>query len=390
LNFSFRTLVFAGVNTSLKAIAMSSPGFVQVGRATGVKIYIANVDQSVLPERAWALIEARGHEIAGNWAASPRRKGVQEAAPDVIVYAPHRQKEDLAWRNAAITLPLTIIKDVPTILWALYPDYLTGWDHDRNDHGPGFVEPVRRSLPFFRSTLTNSLFSKALLEARAPGTNFEVCYLCIDTKAIDEAGWRENRPAPGRSVLWQHRWATDKNLQGALEILLDLGPKYPDVTFYLGRKENWDEAIWVPQWLRDLYADQAREIDQLQNIHYSDYFQTQEEYWRFISGIEISFSCSYHETFGIAMLEQAYAGAACVVPNRAAYPEVHAGALITLRDQVGQGIESLLQKPARRTEVAASGKANAARFSVEATVETLLQLVERSLMRPSNRLSTAP
>jgi hypothetical protein len=59
----------------------------------------------VLPERAWALIEARGHEIAGNWAASPRRKGVQEAAPDVIVYAPHRQKEDLAWRNAAITLP---------------------------------------------------------------------------------------------------------------------------------------------------------------------------------------------------------------------------------------------------------------------------------------------
>ena len=354
-----------------------------------MKIYLANVDQWVLPERACALIEARGHEIAGNWPASPWRKCIQEAAPDVIVYAPHRQNEDLAWRNAAITLPLAVIRDVPTILWALYPDYLTGWNHDRNDHGPGFVDSVRRALPFFRSTLANSLFSKALLEVRAPGTSFEVCYLCVDTKAIEEAGLRENRAALGRSVLWQHRWATDKNFQGALEILLGLAPKYPDVTFYLGRSENWDEDIWVPQWLRDLYADQAREIDQLQNVRYSYYFQTQEEYWRFLSGIEIAFSCSYHETFGIAMLEQAYAGAACVVPNRAAYPEVHAGALITSPHQIGQGIESLLQEPARRAEVAASARANAARFSVEATVDTLLQLVERSLTRPSGRLSTA-
>jgi glycosyltransferase involved in cell wall biosynthesis len=352
-----------------------------------VKIYLANVDYWVLPERAWALIEARGHEVAGNWAASPRREGVHEAAPDVIVYAPHRQKEDLAWRDAALTLPLEVIRDVPTLLWALYPDYLTGWDHDKNDHGPGFIGPLGRALPFFRSTLTNSIFSKTLLEARAPGTSFEVCYLCIDTKAIDEAGPRQEGPPPLRSVLWQHRWATDKNFQGALEIILDLGPKYPDVTFYLGRKVNWDEAIWVPQWLRHRYADWARAIDQLENIRYSDYFETREEYWRFLSGVEIAFSCSYHETFGITMLEQAYAGAACVVPNRAAYPEVHAGALITSPDQIGQGIESLLQEPARRAEVAVSARANAARFSVEATVETLLQFVERSPMRLRKRPS---
>ena len=354
-----------------------------------MKIYLANMDQWVLPERALALIEALGHEVSGNWAAAPWRKGIQEAAPNVIVYAPHRQREDLAWRDAAITLPLEVIREVPTILWALYPDYLTGWDHDSNDHAPGFIKPVQRALPFFRSTLTNSLFSKALLEARAPGTTFEVCYLCIDTKAIDAAGLRDDRPVQGRSVLWQHRWATDKNLQGALEILLDLGPKYPDVTFYLGRKENWDEAIWVPQWLRHLYADRAPEIDQIENIRYSYYFETQEEYWRFLSGIEIAFSCSYHETFGIAMLEQAYAGAACLVPNRAVYPEVHAGALITSPDQIGQGIESLLREPARRAEVAISARANAARFSVEATVETLLLFVERSLMGPSKRLSVS-
>ena len=354
-----------------------------------MKIYLANVDQWVLPERAWALIETRGHEVAGNWAAAPRKKGVQEAAPDVIVYAPHRQKEDLAWRDAALSLPLELIRDVPTILWALYPDYLTGWNHDRNDHGPGFIEPVRRALPLFRSTLTNSLFSKTLLEARAPGTNFGVCYLCIDTKGIEESASRLEGQAPGRNVLWQHRWATDKNFQGALEIILDLAPRYPDVTFYLGRKENWDEATWVPQWLRHLYTEQAREIDQLENVLYSRYFETQEEYWRFLSGIEIAFSCSYHETFGIAMLEQAYAGAACVVPKRAAYPEVHAGALIMSPDQIGQGIESLLRDPTRKAAVAATARANAARFSVEATVETLLQFVERSLAEPSKRLSVA-
>jgi glycosyltransferase involved in cell wall biosynthesis len=342
-----------------------------------MKIYLANIDHWTLPERAWRVMTQRSHQVAGNWSALPYRENLHEFAPDVIVYAPHRQKKALSWRDAALTLSPQLVRDVPTILWALYPDYLTGWDHVRNEHDSGFLDPVRQILPYVRATLTNSRFSKELLEARAPDFTFEVCYLCIDTKAIDETRDKGQRNRLSRSVLWQHRWATDKNFQGALEILLELAPRHPDVTFYLGRKENWDEAFWAPHWLKDLYAFRARELEHLPNVRYSPYFETQQEYWNFLAGIDIAFSCSYHETFGIAMLEQAYAGAACVVPDRVAYPEVHAGTLVVSPAEVERGIETLLRKPDRCAQVASSSKANAAQYSVERTEKRLLSFVEQ-------------
>ena len=342
-----------------------------------MKIYLANIDASVLPERAWALITQRGYEVAGNWAAAPHHRSLADYAPDVIVYAPHRQKEDLSWRDAALTVPRELLRRVPVVLWALYPDYLTGWDHSKNEHGNDFLDAVHQILPFARATLTNSRFSKQLLEERGSGFTFEVCYLGIDTKAIDEARGKSQRSHKRRSVLWQHRWATDKNLPEAMEIMLDLAAKHPDVTFYLGRKENWDEEVWVPEWLRELYTVRARQFAVLKNFHYSPYFDRQVDYWRFLCEIDLAFSCSYHETFGISMLEQAYAGAACVVPYRAAYPEVHPGALIVAPEEIGRAVECLLEDGDRCGQVAASSHANAALYTVERTVESLLSVVER-------------
>ena len=74
-------------------------------------------------------------------------------------------------------MPLEVVKEVPTVLWALYPDYLTSWDKENNAHADGLVEAFREMLPYFRVRLTNSVFTKELLEARAPGYTFEVCYL---------------------------------------------------------------------------------------------------------------------------------------------------------------------------------------------------------------------
>jgi glycosyltransferase involved in cell wall biosynthesis len=116
-------------------------------------------------------------------------------------------------------------------------------------------------------------------------------------------------------------------------------------------------------------------LEPLSNVRYSRHFPTREEYWDFISSVDIAFSCSYHETFGIAMLEQAYAGAACVVPNSVAYPEVHAGTLVVEPSRVAEGISSLLQDAAQWTQVAASSRANAAKYTVEQTVKTLLTFV---------------
>ena len=342
-----------------------------------MRVYLVNVDRWILPDRALQLMAQRGHQVAGNWLEAPYCQGLDRFAPDVIVYAPHRQKDPTPLRRIpATTLQRDVVKKVPTILWGLYPDYLTGWDHARNNHSDQFLEPVRELLPYFRTTLANSRFSKSLLEARVPGFTFEVCYLCIDTAGIGERANGRQQSERARSVLWHHRWATDKNLPGALETVLQLAPKYREVTFYLGRKEDWDEDFWVPQWLKELYAARSSELERLRNVRFTPRFATQGEYWDFLAGMDIAFSCSYHETFGIAMLEQACAGAACVVPNRAAYPEVHAGALVVPPDEVVAGIESLLNNLASWQRVAASSKANAATYTVGRTVETLLRFIE--------------
>lgn len=332
-----------------------------------MKVYFVNIDCWLFPERAQQLIIQQGHQLAGNW-LEPNQRSLEPFSPDLIVYAPHRRK-------TALTLPLDLVKKVPTVLWALYPDYLAGWDKEKNQHMDGFFDSVREMLPYFRVNLANSLFTKELLEARAPGYTFEVCYLGIDTKGIDEAAAGKRRAERASSVLWQQRWSTDKNLPGALEIVRHLARRHPNTTFYLGRKENWADPFWVPQTLKDYYSSVSDELNSLSNVLFSQQFQTQREYWQFIAGVDIAFSCSYHETFGVAMLEQAYAGAACVVPNRVVYPEVHAGALVVPLSEVEAGIESLLNDPELCVRVAQSSRANAAKYDVAATAERLLSFL---------------
>jgi len=88
-----------------------------------VRVYLVNVNRWILPDRALQLMTECGHQVAGNWLEGPYRRGLDEFAPDVIVYAPHRQKEPTALRRIpATTLREDVVKKVPTILWALYPD----------------------------------------------------------------------------------------------------------------------------------------------------------------------------------------------------------------------------------------------------------------------------
>lgn len=333
-----------------------------------MRIYLVNIDEWIIPVRGLRLITQQGHEVGGNWLAPPLHHDLRDFDPDVIIYAPHR-------RDTALRLELETVTQTPTVLWALYPDYLTGWNREQNTHSEGPLEPVQELLPNFRAYLANSKFTKDLLDARSPGYTFEVCYLGIDTQGIDAVneGLRKgDRPA---NVLWHHRWSIDKNLQEALTIIRRLAKRHPDVIFYLGRKEDWDEVYWVPPSLKAFYVEVAAELKKVGNLQYAPRFETQEDYWRFIGASDIAFSCSYHETFGIAMLEQAYAHTACVVPERVAYPEVHAGSLLVPPAKVEAGIESLLSSPSRWRRVLVSSRANAARYDVAITVEQLLGIL---------------
>jgi glycosyltransferase involved in cell wall biosynthesis len=176
-------------------------------------------------------------------------------------------------------------------------------------------------------------------------------------------------------VLWQHRWRTDKNLRGALDIIEALAAKHRDVAFLVGRNEDWDEPFWVPQSLKDYFAQALPRLARLGNVHFLSRFATQVEYWRLLSEVDIAFSCSYHETFGIAMLEAAYAGAACVVPNTVAYPEIHSGALVVNHSEIASGLSRLVQEPQFRAEVAHRCRQNAGKYHVNSTAEKLAGLI---------------
>jgi glycosyltransferase involved in cell wall biosynthesis len=310
----------------------------------------------------------QGHRVAGNWQEF-NQQSLDQFSPDLIVYSPHRAE-------TALSLPLDLVKNVPTVLWALCPDYLTGWNREKNEHMDSFLDSVKEMMPHFRVNLANSMFTKKLLEARVPGYTFEVCYLGIDTKGINEAAKEKRRGERATSVLWQQRWSIDKNLPQVLDTIRHLARRHHNTTFYLGRKEDWSEQFWVPQSLKDYYSSVSNELDSLSNVKYSLSFEIKREYWEFIAGADIAFSCAYHESFGIGMLEQAYAGAACVVPNRVVYPEVHTGALIVPHSEVEAGIESLLNEPELWVHVAESSKANAAKYDAAATAERLLSFIE--------------
>ena len=310
----------------------------------------------------------KGFEVGGNWLDRPFQRRLKDFSPDVVVYAPHRRED-------AVVLDKKDLVRVPTLLWALYPDYLTGWDRERNVHMDGFLESVADIMPYFRRHAVNSFFTKRLLEERIEGFQFEVCYLGLDLEAIDRCRGGKRPERSRLTVLWQHRWRSDKNLRGALDIIEALAARHGDVMFLVGRNEDWDEPFWVPQTLKDYFARALPRLARLGNVHFLSRFGTQVEYWRLLSEVDIAFSCSYHETFGIAMLEAAYAGAACVVPNAVAYPEIHSGALVVNHSEIASGLSRLVQEPQFREEVAHRCRRNAGKYDVKNTAEKLAGLI---------------
>jgi len=333
-----------------------------------MRVYLANVESWTFPNQGSEMLCQKGFEVGGNWLDPPFQRQLKDFSADVVVYAPHRRVD-------AVVLHREDVLRVPTLLWALYPDYLTGWDREKNVHMDGFLESVADIMPYFRRHAVNSFFTKRLLEERIEGFQFEVCLLGLDLEAIDRCRRDKRTERPSLTVLWQHRWGTDKNLRGALDIIETLAAKHRDVTFLVGRNEDWDEPFWVPQSLKDYFAQALPRLVRLGNVHFLSRFATQVEYWRLLSEVDIAFSCSYHETFGIAMLEAAYAGAACVVPNMVAYPEIHSGALVVNHSEIASGLSRLVQEPKFRADVAHRCRQNAGKYDVSSTAEKLAGLI---------------
>jgi glycosyltransferase involved in cell wall biosynthesis len=331
------------------------------------RIYLANVAHEFVPRRALRVLDSLGWSAHGNFFdALPSLEAFQ---PDVVVYVPTRRPDAVSLAR------VDELFDVPLLIWALYPDQLIGWDVRTNSFGE-HLDPVADVLfrePAMR--LANSRFSKSLLEDATGLKDFRVCPLGIDTTGILNAAGRRSDKDRATSVLWNHRWSADKNLATALDVFLELAARYPDVTFYLGRSGDW-QPCYVPETLRQEYRRFEAAARRHENLLLLPRFPTRRTFWRFLRDVDIGFSTSYHETFGLTMLEEACAGVACVVPNHAVYPETHTGALLVALENVAAGIASLIDDPALWRQTARSSQQNALTYDIENVSSALASLAE--------------
>lgn len=319
------------------------------------RIFLANVDPELFPPRAVALLEADGWQCAGNFYS--RSPSVSAFRPDLIIYVPTRRADALG------ATELSKVETAQVVPWVLYPDQVAGWEVARNTFGAELVEGSAGLLRQHSFVLANSRFTKRLLESIAPWLDVAVCPLGIDIQRILAAtGGRVQRHCAA-SVLWQHRWSADKNLTQLFEDVVSLAKRHKHISFYVGRAYDW-QPCYVPASLRVQAAKFAEAAAGMRNIRLVPRFPSQVEFWQFLQHVDIGFSTAYHETFGLAMLEQAAAGIACVVPDHGSYPEIHQGAYCAPLDQVGTAVEALLEDPRLWMRVAASSQCNAMLYDV--------------------------
>lgn len=337
-------------------------------------VYFEDIWEEIITAKGFRLFEKQGYKLeSGLFRDHPHELSDLEQVDLIIATKP-----DLSLLESSKE------RGTPIIFYAIFPDLLTGWNYDLNTYKDRLNRNFENKLGLVDKILVNSNFTKKLISTRtSQEINMEVCYLGVDSKSIaismpERNGYNTN-PTKKPTVLWNHMWRKEKGFTRALSIIFRLAQKYPKVDFIIGRKEFWG-GQGVPVLKRE-YQDYLDQIEKkaLTNIFFQENKYPQEKYWEFLNTVDISFSCSRHETFGISMLEQQAAGIACVVPSIEAYPEIHQGSLLVPLQQVESGIEGLITNKEKRAKIVEAGRKNAEKYTTEGFVDNLCSHMREAL-----------
>lgn len=339
------------------------------------KIYLANIWDEILSEHGLEILEKK-YIIGGNWLTKKRHYKIDDFKSHLIIYAPSDAT------NACV-LPLSIFENTPVIVWVLFPDCVIGWDFKKNDFkyklSPKLIKQFRKA----HILLSNSIYTKSILE-RSLSLNFKIinCYLGIDFVSIQNAKSRVSKKRKfSINILWNHMWRLDKNFQGALSIISILAQKYKNVGFYIGRKERWADSRYSPNWLKKRYADFLNMIKRkaMKNIFFVKTLPVR-DYWTFLFSMDIGFSVSYQETFGLSALEQTAAGLACVFPDEIVYREIFKGYEgLVKRKEILPFLEQLILNKRKRLRLQKLASDYAKGFNVIKMAYNLSGIIENIL-----------
>ncbi len=337
-----------------------------------MSLYLANMWDGLFGKRGLELLGRAFGEVTGNWLSSPRQ-APHPADGSFVLLAPSTMES--AVTPAAAAEAASIVAG-----WVLFPDQVIGWDWQRQDYQYVLAPVLAETIAVACTVVANSAFTARNLRRAGVATELAVLPLGIDVAGIQAASAGADRSAPGVHVLWAHMWRSQKNPEAALRIATRVLECDPTVRITIGRSGSWLDEQHSPTDFRHrvtALADRLRRIGG-DRVQFLDHFANQRDYWRMLSDVDISYSCSFEESFGVAMLEHAAAGAVCVCPNTLCYPETQQGAYLVPPGEAGivAAIRELAADPVALSKVQAQCRAQAARHPVEATVRGIIELFD--------------
>lgn len=330
------------------------------------KLYLANVWPELITEKGVKLFGERGWIVSGNW-LDGSKPNIKE---DVIILAP-------ASFDGALTLLPRYFPNSKIFLHLLFPDELVGWDLKSRKYlekpNQKFIDLFSdKSLPIFsHSNFTTRLVLKTYPTIRK--SRIKTTYLPVDVTTIINTPVRRGEKV---KVLWNHAWRSDKGVLEAFEAVNTLTDKFPNVDFYIGKNRRWGSREDV-EVIRLKAKPFLKSLKTKQNIYFVDTFDKHEDYLAFLRSFDIGFSTSYHEGFGLSMMEQAAAGVACVVPKKEVYPEVLPGALLYSSGELEKSISKIIEDKELRKQISRQCIDNATKYKVEDWVDKVLFEIQK-------------
>lgn len=204
---------------------------------------------------------------------------------------------------------------------------------------------------------------RALVEARS-----SVLPLPLELPALGARPRPAGAAAEVPVILWNHRWEHDKAPDDFLTGLQQLAETGQDFRLILlGRASRQEHPA---------RAEVRRRFDH--RILHCGEVARPDEYWQLLQRADIAVSAARHEFFGIAMLEAAWAGAAILVPDALAYPELFPPAC---RYPAG-GLGAALRAACRGSLDGCVVPAVAEQFTAAAVIPRYLELFRRLCAGP--------
>lgn len=146
---------------------------------------------------------------------------------------------------------------------------------------------------------------------------------------------REPRSGPLR-ILWNHRWADDKDPQAFFEALSALaGQGLEFLVAVLGQS-----AAQPPPVFKAAAQELGTRVVRFGAV------EKRRDYWGWLFWADLAVSCARQEFMGLALAEAAWAGCRPLAPNELAYPELYPSEYLYERGRLPQALAGFVADPA--------------------------------------------